>query len=148
MDFGLARFDTAQRTQRLELPEISSDPTQPLTLILTQIAKENSRYHNWLLKRAPSDPGAVPAEGTPEHVDFTNARTAEMIGAVSLAGWENVLDDGQPAPCNADHAVEFMRQLLQYRPDVFRRVSAFAIDPENWQPSAAPPTDPAALGKE
>lgn len=147
MDFGLSRFDTALRTQRLELPEVTADGTPTLTLILTQISASNSRYHNWLLKRAPLAPASIPAEGTPEHVDYTDARTAEMVGAVSIVGWEHVLGDGQPAPCTPEHAIDFMRQLAQCRPDVFRRVSNFVIDPANWQ-SATPPTDATALGKE
>lgn len=148
MDFGLSRFDVAQRTQRLQLPEISADPATPLTLILTQVAAKNSRYTNWLITHAAPDPDSIPAEGTPARVDYDRGRTAETVGASLVAGWENVSADGGPVPYTPEHGVEFMRQVLRDAPYVFNRIWSFVLMPSNWQdPAAAPPTDPVDLGK-
>jgi hypothetical protein len=147
MDFGLARFDTINRTRRLELPEISADPTAPLTLIVAQCHHGNSRYASWILKNAPSDESTMPALGTPERREMDDERTTAMVASAAIVDWENVLDDGQPAPCTPEAAVEFMRQLRAARRDVFLRIGYFVIDPANWT-STASPTDSAALGKE
>ncbi len=148
MDYGLARFDTATRTRRLELPEISADPAHPLTLIVAQCHQGNSRYASWILKNAPSDPASVPAESTPEGREYSDARTAAMIANASIVDWENVLGDGAPATCTPEHAAEFLHQLRAARRDVFQRIATFVFDPANWTASAVTPTDPAALGKE
>lgn len=147
MDFGLSRFDTAHRTQRLPLPEISADPASPLTLIVAQIHLGNSRYNAWLLKHAAPDPATIPADGTPERREYEDSRTAAMLGAVSIVDWENVLCDAGSAPYSPENATEFLLQLRAARLDVFRRIAAFAIDPANWTTGTTPPTDTDALGK-
>jgi len=148
MDFGLSRFNARLRTRRLELPEISDAGAPPLTLIVANLGMDNSGHYSWLLKHAAPDQSAIPAEGTKEWISYNRLRNAECFGEAAIVGWENVLADGQPVECTPEHAVDFMRQLLDQRPDVFDRVGTFIMKRDQPEPTATPPTDPEVLGKE
>lgn len=148
MDFGLARFDTVNRTLRLELPEISADPKAPLTLIVAQLHNGNSRYNEWLIKHAAPDESSIPKENTPEWRDYNDRRNIELLGAAAVRGWQNVLADGGSVECTPEHVVEFLGQLCAARRDTFQRVVRFCADEANWKDEATPPTDPVKLGKE
>lgn len=148
MDFGLARFNARTRPRRLELPQITSPDSPTLALLVADLGGSNPAHYSWLLKHAAPDPATVPAEGTPERRDYNRQRNAVFIGEVAIVGWENVCCDGQPAPCTPEHAITFMRQLAEHRPDVFDAVTLFVFNPEQPAAPTVPPTDPDDLGKD
>jgi hypothetical protein len=144
MGFGLQRFDLGAITRRLELPEVSIDPAKPLTLIVRYCGTGNSLWENAMFRRAVAK-REEPTADAPDP-DATNARTIETIAESQVvADWEQVAEDGASAPCTPEAVARFLTELLQYRPDVWRRVVGYVITRTNFDP--APQGDAVALGK-
>lgn len=154
MDFGFARYDLNQITQRIELPEISPDAAKPLTLIVR--CTLNRDFANALFKALPPAPqpatageadqqatALVPAE------DETAARLrmATLYAGNVVVDWENVTLKGEPVPFGVEAAVELLSQLMLHCPDIWSaRVRDYVAQVGNFRPTAQT-VDPVDLGK-
>jgi hypothetical protein len=160
MGFGLQKFDLSTITRRLELPEISIDKQRPLTLILAYCGAGNSRWEAFMFRRAaaakdtttdkaigvaqalePVQADAQVAEAQP--TDETNA----IVANASFVGWEQVYDEadaGSPAPCTFESAQQFIAEIRERCPDVWRRVLSYVLNVSNFRDGVI---DSAALGK-
>lgn len=148
MGFGLQRFDLGTITRRLELPEVSVDAAKPLTLIVRYCGTGNSYWENAMFRRAVAKQDDETAPPAPDQ-DAINASTIATIAESGVvADWEQVFEDGapgSPVQCAPDAVARFLGELLQYRPDVWRRTVAYVVTRSNFDP--APQGDAVALGK-
>lgn len=142
MDFGLERYDLSKITRQIKLPEISTDPERPLTLIVRAAVSGNRDFANALFKLAqPAD------AATPRDEATARREIAQLYAGPVIVGWEHVTDGGEPVPFSIDGAQELVVQLLEHVPDVWGlRVRRYVDDVANFRP-APPVVDPVDLGK-
>ena len=158
MDFGFARFDLNQITQRIELPEISPDPAAPIVLIVR--CSVNREFSAALFRQlqenedaAKDKPADAPASTalvvpTPEQETAIRRRQAQLYAGTVLVGWERVTDNGKPVAFSLEVAEELLLQLMTHVPDIWnRRVRDFVNEVKNFRPVGAT-VDPVDLGKE
>lgn len=147
MAFGLARYDLTTLTARLELPEISLDPTKPLTLILRYIGVGNRNWEAWRFARdAAAGEQDATKKTSAQRIAENRADMRDTLAAIGLAGWENTTDDnGIPVAFSADAAVLFAAELHDRVPVTLVKVMDFASTRSNFRPD--PRADPADLGK-
>ncbi len=148
MAFGLARFDLSTITRRLELPEISADPSKPVTLILRFVGAGNRAWEAWMFGRDAAakhdEEGAAPGGVLAERA-ANRAAAMEALLAVGLVGWEHVCEDGTPSEFSPTTAAAFLAELMERCQDVLVRAVNFALDRANFRGSAPP--DAIDLGK-
>ena len=148
MSFGLTALAIAPAaTRRYELLSIPSEPNKPWTLILRHAGESNAPFWNAQLKLA----NETTAKGGASAVRLTTAKIAlvrsewtELAARHVVAGWENVLEDGEPIACTPEAALRFLSELSTNAPDMFDALRRFAADAENFRGLVA---DPAAVGK-
>lgn len=152
MPFGLSRFDLTTLTRRLELPEISVDPTKPLTLILRFMGIGNRDWEAWRFARDAAEkpttvPGsAAPPEKTPGQRFIENRADArDCLLATSLMGWENVIENDAPAAFTPEAAARFLAEIHDSVPLVLAQIADFASTRSNFR--TVPAADPVDLGK-
>jgi hypothetical protein len=163
MGFGFERYDLTQITRRIELPEVSPDPSKPITLLVRAANTSNAAFRNELFKLprpdvppaagtasadAPSVALAVaapaPAAPAPSDADAIAADAALVAGAV-LVGWNNVVEDGKPIAFTPEAGRRFIIELRTYLPDVWRErvLPVLHEEPAAWRRTV----DPVDLGK-
>jgi hypothetical protein len=158
LDFGFARFDLNQITQRIELPEISPDPAAPIVLIVR--CSVNREFSAALFKQlqeneaaAKDKPADAPASTalvapTVEDEAAIRRRQAQLYAGTVLVGWERLTDGGKPVAFSLEVAEELLIQLMTHVPDIWnRRVRDFVNEVKNFRPVGAV-VDPVDLGKE
>ncbi len=147
MPFGLNSLAIAPvTTRRYELP-IELEPGKPWTLHLRHAGESNAAFWNAQLKivNQTMNKGVTgKTRITPERIALVRTEWAQLAGQHVLVGWENVLEDGEPAACTPDAAQRFLAELLANAPDLFDAVRRFASDAEEFRGELA---DAVAVGK-
>lgn len=153
MAFGLARFDLTTLTARMELPRISEDPAKPITLALRFLGVGNRDWEAWRFARdaaAAATEDAKKATGTPpalpQRLAERRGETRDMLSAVGLVGWDNVLENGTPVAFSPETAARFLAEMHDALPVTLTEIAEFASTRSNFRPD--PVIDPSALGKD
>lgn len=143
MAFGLAQYNLTTITRRLDLPEISGDPARPLTLIVRFCGVGNKAWETlmfqWAAERKADADALVPPSAPDRIIDN------KVLAGTVIVDWENVTDDGVAVSCDADTAAQFLAELDENCPDVWRRVLNFVVERTNFRAPTA--IDAVALGK-
>lgn len=157
MGFGLAKYDLTELTKRIELPELSPDPTKPLTLIVRYAGIGNRDWENAIFriaaarkqddekKKDGAPPADLPPPPPPADLEAIRRETAEIFAGTVLVGWENVFEDGEPMLFSVEAAQRFLVEMLSRVFDVYAlRVRDYVHNIKNFRPSAI---DSVELGK-
>ena len=137
----LKQLKVADRTYKLTLPYDLG------TLELRHAGRGNPAWMNRQLKTAQSaggkSPTAVVDATTLEQSDLDDV---DQFVELNLVGWEGVVDeDGRVVPFNATVAGAWLRVLITYAPDVWRRIVGAAANVDNFRDGKL--TTGADLGK-
>lgn len=150
MGFSFEKFAVKpQVTRRFSLDAVSEDPKNPIVLIVRAAGQNNVEYRNHSLKVVSKarDARARSSRVTPDLVEQRLRENAEAYSRFVIVGWENVLEDGKPAPFSPDACLRFLEALLHPthgRRDVWFELSTFCEDADNFSDGVG---DPAELGK-
>jgi hypothetical protein len=139
----------ADVTARYTLWSISEDPGNPIVLVVRPAAAPNVAFMNAAFKLASaSRASAGAAHLSAARLHAARTEVAELYAQHVIVGWDNVLEDGAPAPCTPEVVLRFLAALIQPppegRPDVFDELRAFCGNLDNFRP---PTVSGADLGK-